>query len=230
MSGDLSGKMRAQLVLAYAFGIIGVLSSAYVYWDEQKNISNLQFKIRNIREYPKNIIVDSITIPEGDKKDKIQISSSGIVIEGDKNETILEGAGLLTRSYDEKLWSRFSLNNISMSNISENLFFHVDPYGLYFSNTEKENKSSAGISLLKISGKNSFGVYSKYENSDYRDANSVYITPKTLQINDELGAERMSLGVASLKNTVTGSTETTSPSTIILFDKDGKVLYRLPAY
>lgn len=56
MSENLPQKVKAQLTLAYAFGIIGVLSSAYVYWDEQKNIKEIKDK------YSNNLLVDSISI------------------------------------------------------------------------------------------------------------------------------------------------------------------------
>jgi hypothetical protein len=45
---------------------------------------------------------------------------------------------------------------------------------------------------------------------------------------DGAGSDRAVLGVAHLKLTRTGAKETTAESSLVLFDKDGKVIHRAP--
>ena len=47
-------------------------------------------------------------------------------------------------------------------------------------------------------------------------------------VRDGDGRARARLGVSDLGTTKAGATEKTAPSSLVLFDKDGKVLERLP--
>lgn len=49
-----------------------------------------------------------------------------------------------------------------------------------------------------------------------------------LSLADENGRERATLGCTSLVGTETGGTEQLAPSSLVLFDKKGKVIYRAP--
>ncbi len=50
----------------------------------------------------------------------------------------------------------------------------------------------------------------------------------SLNLYDEVGNLRVALGPTELKNTRTGSTEIRAPSSLVLFDEEGKVVWSAP--
>ncbi|WP_264821305.1 hypothetical protein, partial [Acetobacter cerevisiae] len=73
-------------------------------------------------------------------------------------------------------------------------------------------------------------AYRTNKGEDGKTLNGSYISPSSVRVTDTNNKLRSIIGSVGLTTTNIGSTEITAPSTIVLFDKDGKVLYRLPAY
>ncbi|WP_278368667.1 hypothetical protein [Acetobacter orientalis] len=228
MSENLPQKVKAQLTLAYAFGIIGVLSSAYVYWDNNKRNTEMMNLVRtkvDIAKYKEISITDELG------NNIININKDGIYIEGDGNQTILQKSGLLVRSKDRKSYARIDLNKITMGSDDDTFFTSIAPAMLLASIKQISHYAIGGVGTVPDNGSFAIGAFSYYKelNDNGKILNGTFFSPVALNISDEK-YDRVTVGVSHLVSVKTGGSETTSPSTIILFDKDGKVLYRLPAY
>ena len=235
MSGDLPAKVRAQLTLAYAFGVIGVLSSAYVYWDEQKNIKEIKEK------YSDNLTVDSISIKKGSGMTGTKIDKYGLKIEGISSTIYMgiDGIHVLSNVKDNNGNTVLSSTHMTSYEFSAKSGKDEDIAEIGTSGISLKKKmysgdfSAARMGLVGDVNSFAMGFSASIEGED-KDGNlnikkGATISPSTVSIYDGKHT-RASMGVQTLSNSSTGSLETTSPSTIILFDKDGKVLYRLPAY
>lgn len=235
MSENLPQKVWPQLTLAYAFGIIGVLSSAYVYWDEKKNIKDIK------ENYSNNLVVDSLTIKKGSGLAGTKIDNYGIQIEGLSSNIYIGGGEINIGSHSK------DSNGKPLSS-----FTHMTPYGFsanlgedgsvvkinpVFISLEKKmysgETSIASIGTVSYINSLALGFTSSIEEKN-KDGSSVVkqgtsISPSDVSVYDE-NHTRVSMGVQTLSNSNTGSVETTSPSTIVLFDKDGNLIYRVPHY
>lgn len=237
MSDELPSKVRSQLVLAYAFGIIGVLSSAYVYWDEQKNIKEIKDK------YSNNLIVDSLTIKKGSGFVETKIDNYGIKTNSDLTTIYMGINGVRVNSnlkddhskvlplstymtadeFSAQRGQDEEITKISAADISlERKMYSGDISGARVGNVTDVNSIALGFtSYIKDKDKDSSGFTIVKRESQ--------ISPSNISI-FEGDYARASMGVQSLTNINTGGSETTPPSTIMLYDKNGKTLYRLPVY
>lgn len=237
MSDNFSNKVKSQLILAYAFGLIGVLSSAYVYWDEQKNIKEIKDKFSN------NLIVDSLTIKKGTGFAETKIDKDGFQIEGVTSTIYMGIDGIHIRSNSKDS----NGNPLSLST-------HMTAYEFSAQRGQDEEITKISPAHISLERKMYSGDISGARVGDVNDVNSIalgftsyikdkdadsngfpivkrssQISPSNISIFDGDYA-RASMGVQSLTNTNTGGSETTPPSTIMLYDKSGKTIYRLPAY
>jgi hypothetical protein len=82
--------------------------------------------------------------------------------------------------------------------------------------------------IISIAGTRSGGVIN-VEKMDSRAGVRIETMKQVgLSIRDEIGVERVALGTAELENTTTGTTTKRAPSSLVLFNKEGKVFWSTP--
>jgi hypothetical protein len=99
-----------------------------------------------------------------------------------------------------------------------------------------EDSSLASMAAREARYRLSLGLEGGWPTLQFMDGGGEYRTimdlgpdgSPSLEFRDRKGTARAVLGTAGLRTVRTGSTERTAESSLVLFDKDGKVLWRAP--
>jgi len=84
-----------------------------------------------------------------------------------------------------------------------------------------DNEKNPRISLSLYEGKPELSVF---DNQETR----VQVNEEGVIVRDESARSRAVLGTTELKHSDTGSTEIRAPSSLVLFDEEGKVVWSAP--
>ena len=170
---------------------------------------------------PKRIVADEFVVGGEDGKEFIKISPVGIFI----NNPLLKKQQMVLAS-----WGTFVCNESGQRLAS--LFATSD--GGSITVCDKNGNDNINIRCMEVNGKTSslISVHSnkRTQAGDVKSEIAIDVTEEqpSIFIRDDQSRDRVILGCSSLISPKTGSVENRPPSSLVLFDRDGKAIFQTP--
>lgn len=205
------------------------------YNEEITNLKNKIEMIKNEKEksYPLDATFNSISIDAPKYMNKIKIDGSGIHMDSGNDD--LEINSFSIKIFDSMMKTSSTLNSsiLEMKNNSTGGSAFFSPWVISISKPNGDNDSIiSSLGQVYDLGETSLGLSTyHFEPGDKGKIKyGTWVTPTGIRISDAEGKNRAVLGSSELVTTTTGATETTAPSSLTLFDKQGHLILRLPSY